>query len=877
MKKEWTMESASVMPVIALRGLTVFPNVLIHFDVAREISIKALEEAMSSGSPVFLVGQKDISEERPEEKDLYTVGTISNVRQILRTPGDNVRVMVEGVSRGGLERLTRTVPYLEAEVQPIPNERNERNSAKAEALIRSTYELFQQYTELAPKTAPDLLINVLASEDPGYIADFIAQNIAMRNSDKQAVLEELRPVRRLERLHRLLGREVEILGLDMEIQNRAREQMADNQRDYYLREQLKAIQNELGEGEGGDSEIGDYRRRIAEAKLPDEVREKLEKEVGRLAKQPFGSSEATVLRSYLDVCLELPWGKKTRERVSVETARRTLDKDHFGLEKVKERILEFLAVKQLAPDLKGQVICLVGPPGVGKTSVAMSVARALNRKLARLSLGGVSDEAEIRGHRKTYVGAMPGRIISAINQAGSCNPLLLLDEIDKLGHDHRGDPASALLEVLDAEQNSTFRDNFLELPFDLSDVMFITTANTTDTIPRPLLDRMEVIELPSYTDEEKLQIAKRYLLPKEMKRHGLEKAQLKVSDGAIREMVASYTRESGVRVLERKLAAICRKAAMHLVSEDVKQIRITEKELKDYLGAPRYYPERQALEERVGVVNGLAWTSVGGELLEVEVNVVPGTGKVELTGNLGDVMKESRPCGPQLHPQPGGPAGHPGGLLPVEGHPCPLPRGGRAQGRALRRHRHHHRHGVRPHRSAGEAGARHDRRGDPPGPGAAHRRPAGKDHGRPAQWDQDGDHPGGKREGSGGDRPDGPEGPALRAGGPGGAGAGRGPVLPGRRRGGRAGDGPEAARGEVPGDGPAAPVRRGAYVHQRTEGGVHPLRRLPKGFPAGRAAPGGLRGPLQCGKVVSDQPPAEPEKFRPGGGRARQDHPNQLF
>ena len=641
MKKEWTMESASVMPVIALRGLTVFPNVLIHFDVAREISIKALEEAMSSGSPVFLVGQKDISEERPEEKDLYTVGTISNVRQILRTPGDNVRVMVEGVSRGSLERLTRTGPYLEAEVQPIPSEQHERNSAKAEALIRSTYELFQQYTELAPKTAPDLLINVLASEDPGYIADFIAQNIAMRNSDKQAVLEELRPVRRLERLHRLLGREVEILGLDMEIQNRAREQMADNQRDYYLREQMKAIQNELGEGEGGDSEIGDYRRKIAEAKLPDEVREKLEKEVGRLAKQPFGSSEATVLRSYLDVCLELPWGKKTRERVSVEAARRTLDKDHFGLEKVKERILEFLAVKQLAPDLKGQVICLVGPPGVGKTSLAMSVARALNRKLPRLSLGGVSDEAEIRGHRKTYVGAMPGRIISAINQAGSCNPLLLLDEIDKLGHDHRGDPASALLEVLDGEQNATFRDHFLEVPFDLSDVLFVTTANTTETIPRPLLDRMEVIELNSYTDEEKLQIAKRHLLPKEMKRHGLEKAQLKVSDGAIREMVASYTRESGVRVLERKLAGICRKAAMHLVSEDVKQIRITEKELKDYLGAPRYYPERQALEERVGVVNGLAWTSVGGELLEVEVNVVPGTGKVELTGNLGDVMKES--------------------------------------------------------------------------------------------------------------------------------------------------------------------------------------------------------------------------------------------
>ena len=642
MKKEWTMEETVKMPVIALRGLTVFPNVLIHFDVSREISIKALEEAMASGDPVFLVGQKDIGVEHPEAKDLYTVGTVSNVRQILRTPGDNVRVMVEGGARGSLKRLLRSAPFLEAEVQPIQEEKAGQNSAKTEALIRSTYEMFRQYTELAPKTAPDLLINVLASEDPGYIADFIAQNIAMRNSDKQAILEELRPVRRLERLYRLLTREVEILGLDMEIQNRAREQMADNQRDYYLREQMKAIQAELGEGEGGgDSEIGDYRKKIAEAKLPDEVREKLEKELGRLAKQPFGSSEATVLRSYLDVCLELPWGKTTKEKVSVPAVKKALDQDHFGLEKVKERILEFVAVKQLAPELKGQVLCLVGPPGVGKTSVAMSMARAMNRKLARISLGGVSDEAEIRGHRKTYVGAMPGRIISAINQAGSCNPLILLDEIDKLGHDHRGDPASALLEVLDGEQNSTFRDNFLEVPFDLSEVLFVTTANTTETIPRPLLDRMEVIELSSYTDEEKLQIAKRHLLPKELKRHGLSRQQLKVSDGAIREIIASYTRESGVRVLERKLAALCRKSAMKLVTGDVKSIRITEKQLQEYLGVPRYYPERQALEERVGVVNGLAWTSVGGELLEVEVNVVPGSGKVELTGNLGDVMKES--------------------------------------------------------------------------------------------------------------------------------------------------------------------------------------------------------------------------------------------
>ena len=640
MSKEWDLEQVSTMPVIALRGLTVFPNVLIHFEVSRDVSVKALEEAITAGSSVFLVGQKDISVEAPEQKDLYTVGTISNIRQILRMPGDNVRVMVEGQKRGRLVQLLREEPYLEAEVQEIEAAEAPRTTPRVEALMRSTYELFQHYAELAPKISPDLLVHVLASQDPGYIADYIAQNIAMRNSDKQSVLEELRPVRRLEKLHRLLEREVEILALDMEIQNKAREQISGHQRDYYLREQMKAIQSELGEGDS-DDEIGEYRRKIAQAALPDQVREKLNKELDRLSKQPFGSSEATVLRSYLDVCLELPWGKTTKEKISVAAVRKALDHDHFGLEKVKERILEFVAVKQLAPQLKGQVLCLVGPPGVGKTSVAMSMARAMNRKLGRLSLGGVSDEAEIRGHRKTYVGAMPGRIITAINQAGSCNPLLLLDEIDKLGRDHRGDPASALLEVLDGEQNSTFRDNFLEVPFDLSQVLFVTTANTTDTIPRPLLDRMEVIELSSYTDEEKLQIARRHLLPKELERHGLKKQQVRLTDGAIREIIAAYTRESGVRVLERKLAAICRKVAMKVVSDDVKSVHITEKELQEYLGVPRYYPERQALEERIGVVNGLAWTSVGGELLEVEVNVVPGSGKVELTGNLGDVMKES--------------------------------------------------------------------------------------------------------------------------------------------------------------------------------------------------------------------------------------------
>jgi len=639
MSKEWEIPDCDTIPVIALRGLTVFPNVLIHFDVAREISIKALEAAMKSGQPILLVGQKDIAVETPEAADLYTIGTIANVRQILKMPGDNIRVMVEGEYRGMLLQLTQEAPYLKAEVQKL-EEHTFRDSAKTEALMRATYDLFQTYTELAPKVSPDLLIHVLGSQDPGYIADYIAQNIPMRNADKQIILEEMRPVRRLERLFKLLEREVEILALDSDIQNKAREQMAGQQRDYFLREQLRAIQQELGEGDGGD-EIEEYRKKIEDAKLPDHVAEKLRKELSRLAKQPFGSSESSVLRGYLDVCLELPWGKTTKEKVSVAHVRKILDQDHYGMEKVKQRILEFVAVKQLAPDLKGQIICLVGPPGVGKTSIGISMARAMNRKLARVSLGGVSDEAEIRGHRKTYVGSMPGRIINAINQAGSCNPLILLDEIDKMGHDHRGDPASALLEVLDAEQNGTFRDHFLELPFDLSEVLFITTANTLDTIPKPLLDRMEIIELGSYTDEEKVQIAKKHLLPKQLKKHGLTAAQLKITDNAVREIIASYTRESGVRILERKLAGVCRKAAMKIVSEEEQAIRVTEKDLKEYLGVARYYPERQALDERVGVVNGLAWTSVGGELLEVEVNVIPGSGKVELTGNLGDVMKES--------------------------------------------------------------------------------------------------------------------------------------------------------------------------------------------------------------------------------------------
>jgi len=629
------------IPAMALRGITIFPGMPIHFDVARETSIKAVEESFSTGAPIFLVTQRNPITEQPKQEDLHTIGTIAAVRQILRLPDDSVWVMVEGESRGKLLELQRTEPFMLVSVEPIASKDSGRvHSPRVEATLRQACALLQRYVELSEHLTLDVYLKVLASNDADYISDFIAQNLPLRCEDKQSLLEELRPARRLEKLVRILDREIKILELEGELESKIHEQMMGDQRDYFLREQLKVLQRELGEGDV-DTETLEYQERVVKARLPEEVREKLLREVHHLSRQPFGSSEAAVIRAYLDTCLELPWQIKTKERVSVSAVKKALDADHFGLTKVKERILEFVAVKQLAPGLKGQIICLVGPPGVGKTSIASSMARAMNRKLARISLGGVHDEAEIRGHRKTYVGSMPGRIIAAIRQAGSANPLMLLDEIDKVGSDHRGDPASALLEVLDAEQNAAFRDHYLELPFDLSDVMFVTTANTTETIPRPLLDRMEVIELSSYTDEEKLQIAKGHLLPRQLKRHGLRKSQLKLTDGAIRALIAGYTRESGVRVLERQLAALCRKTAIALVEGDVKQIHITEENLEQYLGIRRYQRDELAQEELVGVVNGLAWTSVGGELLEVEVNVVPGTGKVELTGNLGDVMKES--------------------------------------------------------------------------------------------------------------------------------------------------------------------------------------------------------------------------------------------
>ncbi len=634
-----TIENTSLnIPVLALRGLIIFPGCVLSFDVERDISIRALERAMEQDQYVFLVAQRETATGRPEEKDLFAVGTLSVIRQILRIGEGSVRVIMEGKSRARLRRLWQTEPYLQGNVEPLREGRARISEFQLEALLRQTCGNFAEYASLAPRLGEEVSAVVMDDRDPGHLADFIAQNIALRYQDKQSVLEELRPLPRLRKVNELLAREAEVLSFEQELEGQIRRELGEVQRDHIIREQIRLLQQELGEDE--DTELTEYRMKIDALKLTEEARAKLLKEVDRLAKQPYSSAEASVIRNYLDVCLEMPWGKETRERASVAAARKILDRDHFGLEKVKERILEFIAVRQMNPEAKGQIVCLVGPPGVGKTSIAISVALALNRKLARLSLGGVRDEADIRGHRRTYIGAMPGRIVNAISQSGSMNPLLLLDEIDKMGSDYRGDPAAAMLEVLDGEQNCAFRDHFLEIPLDLSRVLFITTANTTSTIPRPLLDRMEVIELTSYTDEEKLEIAKRYLLPKQMKEHGLKKSALRVGDEALRAVITGYTRESGVRTLERMMGKLCRKTAMRLVSEEDRRCAVTPENLEDYLGVRRYQPP--ALDkDPVGVVNGLAWTESGGELLEVEVNVMEGTGKLELTGNLGDVMKES--------------------------------------------------------------------------------------------------------------------------------------------------------------------------------------------------------------------------------------------
>ena len=626
------------MPLLALRGLHVFPGMLLTFDVERPASIAALNSAVRADQIIFLSAQKDLSADMPTEEEIYPVGTVCRIRQQLRQPHGNIcRVMVEGLYRAKAESMHCEPDNYYAYVEELPDKPERVGADKREALFRSCLNQFEEYIQYNGDMINEQLLNLLANPDPAYVSNYLAQNVRLSVEDRQLLLEERYPTRRLGLINRMLTRELSILSIEKELSDQTQEAMNRNQRDYYLREEMKIIQAELGE----DDDIEVYREKIAALPVTEEVREKLMKELGRLSKQPFGSSEAAVLRNYLDICLEIPWGVTTKETINIAKARKKLDDDHFGLEKVKERILEYLAVKQLSPDIKGGLLCLVGPPGTGKTSIAQSIASATNRKLVRISLGGVHDEAEIRGHRRTYIGSMPGRIISGVIQAKSCNPLMVLDEIDKLAADYRGDPAAALLEALDGEQNGTFRDNFLELPFDLSGVFFITTANTTSTIPRALLDRMEVIELSSYTDEEKLQIAKRHLIPKQRKKHGLKAAQLKLSDDAIRAVIGSYTRESGVRNLEREIANICRKAASGIAEEKYKSLTLHASGLQELLGPARFKPDTVHPRDEIGLVRGLAWTQVGGEVLDVETAVVPGTGKLELTGNLGDVMKES--------------------------------------------------------------------------------------------------------------------------------------------------------------------------------------------------------------------------------------------
>lgn len=636
------------LPVLPLRGLVAFPEMLIHFDVGRLISMKALERSMKENQRLFLTAQRDIRTDSPTDDDLFTLGTVCTVKQILRLPGDNIRVLVEGTYRAGVEEFSMQDDCMVARVFRVDTDPGRSSQKRKEALVRTLQDQFEEYAALSSHITHDVVMSVLDGGEPGYLADYVAQNTPLAFETKQELLEQLHDVRRLEQVIRALGSETEILRIENGIQEKLKEQVDKNQKEYYLREQLKVIHGELGEQDAED-EAEEYREKIRALKLDEASEEKLLKEANRLEKMQPMSAESGVVRTYLDTCLELPWNTMTKEQLHLKTARKILDRDHYGLEKVKDRIMEFLAVKSLAPQLKGQVLCLVGPPGVGKTSIARSIAEAMGRKYARMSLGGVRDEADIRGHRKTYIGAMPGRIMNALTQAGSKNALILMDEIDKMGTDSRGDPAAALLEVLDIEQNNAFRDHYIEIPFDLSDVLFITTANSLDTIPRPLLDRMEIIELTSYTEQEKAEIAMRHLLPKQLEKHGLKKANLTLSRETMVYLIHAYTREAGVRRLEQQLAAVCRKAAK-IIAEDQQQnperktrkrVTVNRSNMEKFLGTPRYKEDNVSKRDEIGVVNGLAWTSVGGEILQVEVNAVPGTGKLEITGNLGKVMQES--------------------------------------------------------------------------------------------------------------------------------------------------------------------------------------------------------------------------------------------
>ncbi len=627
------------LPILALRGITMFPDVFMAFNIERNQSHAALKAAESTDYDLFLVTQRDVSCDAPGQDDLYEYGVVCHITSLTKNSPNSSTASVEGLYRGRILRIYADEPCFFGRIEPVPDFPVAQPD-EAATLMRACLDALKANEQLVEGANPMQMFNVMVAKEPGILSNRVAQALNLFYTDKQNLLEELDPVMRLEMLMDYIRQLSSVLVYEQELNAATNDQVNKSQREYYLREQMKVIQHELGE-DGSEDEISEYRSKIKALKLDETSEAKLLKEVSHLAKQPFGSAEGSVIRNYLDLCLELPWNEKTVEQTDIAVARKQLDDDHFGLEKVKERIIEYLAVRQLAPNSDGAILCLVGPPGTGKTSIAMSVAKALNRKLVRISLGGVDDEAEIRGHRKTYVGSMPGRIIAGLNTAKSSNPLMVLDEIDKLNSSHRGDPASALLEVLDPEQNKNFRDNYLEIPFDLSNVFFIATANTTDTVPRALLDRMEVIRLSSYTDEEKLCIAKNYLVPKQRKKHGLKAAQLKISDDAIREIITLYTRESGVRELERCIASVCRKTVVLLSEGAKKSVSLRAGSLQQYLGSPKFKPEQLRRNDEVGLVRGLAWTAAGGEVLDVEAAIVPGTGKLELTGNLGDVMKES--------------------------------------------------------------------------------------------------------------------------------------------------------------------------------------------------------------------------------------------
>ena len=630
------------MPMVALRGMVLFPKMILHFDVGREKSILALNAAMKENKQLFLTAQKDVREDDPGADGVYLTGVVAEIRQVLRAGEEGLKVLVEGKFRARISQVLQTAPYWSVLAEEAPLKTPViRSKTMEEALVRIVKDSFEEFCYQMPKMPKEIIVNTLGSRDPLYLSEYIPSNLPLKVEDKQRILEEDVLSKRLRLLAQAMEKENDILGLEHDIYDKVRESMEKNQREYYLREQMRIIAEELGDEESVVDEADAYRRRIAALTLPQEVSEKFYAEADRLSKMPPNSHESSVIRGYLDLCLELPWNHSTKDKIDLAKAKAQLDRDHYGLTKVKERILEMLAVRKLAPEIKGQILCLAGPPGVGKTSIAKSIAKAMGRKYARISLGGVKDESDIRGHRKTYIGAMPGRIINAVKLAGSNNPLILLDEVDKLGGDYRGDPSSALLEVLDAEQNDTFRDHFVEVPFDLSQVLFITTANDVSMIPAPLLDRMELIELPSYTREEKFHIAKEHLVPKQLHRHGLTARTCKISDEAIYGLLDYYTREAGVRTLEREIASLCRKAAKQVVGGEAKRVTVTQQTLLDWIGPKKFLPETIGAVNEVGCVNGLAWTAVGGELLQAEVAVLEGNGKIELTGSLGDVMKES--------------------------------------------------------------------------------------------------------------------------------------------------------------------------------------------------------------------------------------------